>query len=190
MHHLLTLTPLLLLVLTALPTLPAKPTTPSPAHTTLQKRAPKCHDLPRHLAAPLDLVDCMVALNQLPATEAMGGIGTHANDVNGQFSAKAPAGSPFKLPRHFAHGGCMIGVAMAPVADAEMSNWNSVARAVLGVVRTCVQEPQPADKLGGSDFVGPRAGIQVDVFPYQRYLAFLVDLNKPPAVIGGPLGVA
>lgn len=186
--HLLPVAPLLL-VLTALPTLPAMPTTPSSALDMLQKRAPKCHDTPRHLSPPLNLVDCISALNQLPATD-IGGTGTHTTDVNGRFSSTAPPGSHFKLPRHFAHGGCMIGVAMAPVADAEMSNWNSVARGALGVIRSCVQEPQPADKVGGSDSVGPRGGVQVDVFTYQRYLAFLVDLNKPPAIIGGALGVA
>lgn len=176
---LLLLPTLLLLWLPAIPSLRAMPTTPA---SPLQRRAPICHDLARqHL--DIDLVDCIVALYSLPTTEPMGGVTSNPTDALREFSPRADPASGFRLPRHFAFGSCMIGVALANSgirAVADSSSWNRVAQAAHRAIISCVQLPPAGAKVGGSELVGARAGIQVDVFRYQPHLPFLVDLNKPP----------
>lgn len=170
LHHPTTI-PALIIFLTTLPSLPAQPTSPtSPLHL----RNPRCHDIPQPLRAPLETMDCITALGMLPSSTAIGTFSLHA-PIDAQ---------QFRLPRHFAHGSCMIGVTMATtgvIGDEDTTSWNRIGLEVVGIVRECVQQPvQPRDKVGGSDNVGTRGKIQLDVLHNQQYLRFMVDLNKPP----------
>lgn len=168
LHHTTILT--LIISLTALPTFPAQPTTPS---SPLHRRDPRCHDVPLHIRKPLDNSDCLVTLSMLPVAEAIGTFSLHA-PVNAQ---------QFRLPRHFAYRSCMIGITMATtgvIGDEDTSSWIGIMTKTLQIIRQCVQRPsQPLDKVGGSENVGARGRIKVDVFHNQPYLRFLVDLNKP-----------
>jgi len=171
----------LIIFLTTLPSFPAQPTSPtSPLHV----RNPRCHDVPQQLRDPLDIMDCLTAVSMLPRSPTIGAFSLHA-PMDAQ---------QFRLPRHFAHGSCMIGVTMATTGifnDEDTSSWNRIGLEVINIIRQCVQQPvQPIDKVGGSEHVGDRGSIQLDVLHNQRYLQFMVDLNKPPAgtVIASPPG--
>lgn len=160
------------------------PTTPS---TPLQRRAPTCHALAWQ-SQPILSVDCLTALDQLPTTALLGGIDGPATDALARFSTSAGVDTDLRLPRHFGHGTCMIGVtvtgtnrnAAGPVVDGDLSSWNRIAQAARRIIIDCVLRPAHEAKVGGSEVVGTLGRIQVDVFVNQRHTQFLIDLNKPP----------
>lgn len=176
------LTTLLALWLTALPSLPAMPTTPS---SPLHKRTPKCHDTSLQLREPIDIVDCMLALNSLPITAPRGGRPNDPTDRVGTFSLNGDLAGQFRLPRHFAHGTCMIGVTMATTGE-DTESWNRIAREILGIILLCVQRPGTQDSVGGTGRVGAHSAIQIDLVRNQRYLQFMVELNKPAGPAPAP----
>lgn len=153
----------------------------------LQKRDAMCYEAQRAGTAALNPVDCIAAVLSMPITRAPGRSGLPA--VVSQFGSSVPNGSPFKLPRHFAFGGCMVGVTMVnPYAHAEeTSSWNEIAVSAQKIVTDCVSRPR--DRRGGANKAGGHNGILIEMFLYQAQLHFLLDLNvptflPPPGVVG------
>lgn len=153
----------------------------------LQKRDAMCYEAQRAGTVALNPVDCTAAVLTIPMTRAPGGSGITA--VISQFGNSLPNGSPFKLPRHFAFGGCMVGVTMvSPYGHAEeTSSWNEIAVSAHKIVTDCVA--RPVNRRGGANKAGSHNGILIEMFLYQAQLHFLLDLNTPtfvppPGVVG------
>ena len=163
----------------------AAPTTDS-SHTALQQRdgLPNCYPIEQLDTVYLNPNDCLQALVDMPVTATTRG---SINAVAGDFGNMVAAGSPFKLPRHFANGNCMIGVTMAAasLARTDRSSWNEIAAQAAGIIITCVNPPPPA-RRGGTITVGRGNQINVEIFMNSPHVAFLVELNdfmKPASLL-------
>lgn len=166
----------------------AAPTTDSRAENHLQKRAiATCYPIERPETSVLNLNDCNEAIKRIPTTKNLDGAGQ--DRVDGQFGTYGPAWSPFKLPRHFAHGNCMIGVTMVSSAGgSETASWNDISEKASAIVTECVSRPG-IFRRGGTAKSGRHDQILIEMFNYSAHLAFLVPLNdfvQPRNQVGPP----
>ncbi|MCJ1367751.1 hypothetical protein MMC16_006885 [Acarospora aff. strigata] len=150
----------------------------------LQKRAAVCFGPERPETQEINPLDCVRAVLDMPTTQTR--VATESDAVTGPFSNGEPEGSPFKLPRHFSNGNCMIGVSMAATNSRgrEASSWNEIAAKANGIIGTCVLRPF-FSRRGGTDQAGANNQINVEIFMSLKHLDFLVGHNdfttpRPP----------
>lgn len=135
----------------------AAPTNLTDALPLLPNRANMCSSPPADSLMP---ADCFAALQQMPMTMP--------EIVSSAFGNRTPRGSPFRLPRFFAQGSCMIGI--APRDDRSYTtSWNELAARTTRVIDSCVNQAR-GRRRGGVDYVGlgvdGLGGIIVEVFPF------------------------
>lgn len=159
----------------------AAPTADSiyPAVHQHDKRAAECYPPTRFETldtVDINPIDCGLAILDMPTTIKLGH-GDMFAPVGG-FGNTVHNGSPFKLPRHFARGSCMIGVTMAPsgLGKTDSASWNEIAVKATGIVTKCTVLPKPV-RRGGHDTAGEHGQIIIDIFKNADYLDFLVPIN-------------
>ena len=143
----------------------------------LHKRTAECFPMDQVDTADLNPVDCVDAIQGMPIPTSLDPGDWMA--VSGDFGNAVNVGSPFKLPRHFAKGNCMIGVTMVPAAlnkGTDRSNWAEIALKATTIVSSCVSLPKPA-RRGGSDTAGRANHIKIEIFRYAPHLEFMIPLN-------------
>lgn len=87
-------------------------------------------------------------------------------------------GSPFRLPRFFPYGDCMIDVDMKyPDVREDQTSWNAIAKKATDVLHACVQGENY--KSGGSEVAGSRSAIEVRVSWNLPEMNTLASLNRP-----------
>lgn len=89
------------------------------------------------------------------------------------FHHQAPVGAPYKLPRHFVWGNCIISLRIAEVnfgASRETTSWDEISAKAYSIITKCMAGDDDKHKRGGVTKAGKDGKISVEMYLLQPQL--------------------